>query len=343
MSRSHVRWTTLLCLAACTQLSEPLDGRTIRQLDVGAFHTCGVLDDGALVCWGSNDHGALGMPGRNATRPARVDIVSVVARQVAAGTSQTCALLKEGSVVCWGDRTAPTLIDTPRFSEISAGSFFCGRTAQGAVWCWRSASDSVVRTPGGPYTVVAAGAEACGLDADSLAFCWGTPGGAIAPLAGGLRLASIALGSTHGCGIDGSGAAYCWGQNFAGQLGDGTLTDRATPTPVKPAVLPKPVFARVSAHGTSSCAIDVNGRAFCWGNNSDGQLGRGFPPQPGDYYAYAVAVVGGITWRTLTDGSGGHVCGLSVSGEAYCWGANNFGQVGIGTRDPVPAPTRVRP
>jgi alpha-tubulin suppressor-like RCC1 family protein len=191
--------------------------------------------------------------------------------------------------------------------------------------------------------MVAAGGGVCGLDADSLAFCWGIPGGAVYPLAGGLHLATIAMGGTHGCGIDGSGIVYCWGQNYAGQLGDGTLNDRGSPAPVQSAIQPLPAFARVSAHANSSCAIDTSGRAWCWGNNSDGQLGRGFPPQPGDYYAFPVLVVGGVTWQMLTDGSGGHVCGLSVSGEAYCWGANRFGQVGVGTRDPVTAPTLVLP
>ena len=75
----------------------------------------------------------------------------------------------------------------------------------------------------------------------------------------------------HTCGVTVGHAAYCWGSNFAGRLGDGTITDRLTPVTVAGG-LP---FAGVSAGGLHTCGKITDNRAYCWGWNAFGQLGNG--------------------------------------------------------------------
>ena len=80
-----------------------------------------------------------------------------------------------------------------------------------------------------------------------------------------------ARGYNHTCGVTTSGDAYCWGKNSFGQLGDGTTTDRLTPTPVIGGL----TFPAISAGGNHTCGVTPSGDAYCWGDNTSGQLGDG--------------------------------------------------------------------
>jgi alpha-tubulin suppressor-like RCC1 family protein len=119
--------------------------------------------------------------------------------------------------------------------------------------------------------------------------------------------------------------AYCWGLYFAGQLGDGTTTDR--PTPV--AVVGGLRFREVSASFNHTCGVATGNIAYCWGDNQLGQLGDGttidYPgsrPTPG-------AVAGGLRFREVTAGEF-HTCGVATGNVAYCWGADFNFQLGSG-------------
>ena len=81
----------------------------------------------------------------------------------------------------------------------------------------------------------------------------------------------MACGSGTTCGVALDGTAYCWGENFFGSLGDGSLTQHATPTPVAGGHS----FTAISAGAYHSCALDAAGTAYCWGQNWWGQLGNG--------------------------------------------------------------------
>ena len=147
-----------------------------------------------------------------------------------------------------------------------------------------------------------------------------------------LTFASLTAGDAHNCGLTSAGAAYCWGVNALGYLGDNTTTDRRTPV----AVLgvgggTALTFASVTAAGVHTCGLTSAGAAYCWGYNPYGELGdntttwRSTP--------VAVLGVGGGTALTFASVTAGvdHTCGLTSAGAAYCWGRNDYDNLGDNT------------
>ncbi|HJQ21348.1 MAG TPA: hypothetical protein VJ867_13455 [Gemmatimonadaceae bacterium] len=79
----------------------------------------------------------------------------------------------------------------------------------------------------------------------------------------------------------------------------------------------------ISAGGAHTCALRLDGKAFCWGRNSSGELGDGTLEDR----LNPVAVTGGLSFESISSGDT-HTCGVTHSGEGYCWGDNVQGQVG---------------
>src|SRR5439155_1088736 len=153
------------------------------------------------------------------------------------------------------------------------------------------------------------------------------------PVSGGLTFSALAPGSYQTCGLTGAGAAYCWGWNSYGQLGTGS-TNFAIPSPM--AVAGGQSFNALANGGVHTCGLTGAGAAYCWGDNSVGQLGSGLTTSS----ATPVAVAGGLSFGALPAGFG-HTCGLTSSGAAYCWGANGAGQLGDGSTTPSSSPVAV--
>ncbi len=156
-----------------------------------------------------------------------------------------------------------------------------------------------------------------------------------APFAMHVTFTSVDGGYVHSCGVTTSGAAYCWGDNFSGQLGEETSPSawyRASPAPVARAELK---FTTISTGVWHTCGTTPSGAAYCWGDNSFGQLGDGTNVAR----ATPVPVAGGLRFAAVSAGSF-HTCGVTTSGAAYCWGDNQNAQLGDGTTDrratPVP-------
>jgi alpha-tubulin suppressor-like RCC1 family protein len=96
-------------------------------------------------------------------------------------------------------------------------------------------------------------------------------------------------------------------------------------------------FIEVTAGGAHSCALDQDRLAWCWGSNSNGQLGI---VRRHDRQLTPVAVNGGFRFSSISAGDR-HTCGIDVDTRTLCWGANDSGQLGDGTRSDRDAPRYV--
>lgn len=175
----------------------------------------------------------------------------------------------------------------------------------------------------------------CALANGGNAFCWGsndagqlgtgdlsrraTP----AAVSGSNRFAEISTGLVHTCALDRVGAVWCWGANTTGALGIGSLSAGET-TPRR--VAGGMTFTRLTTGAYHSCALDVNGAAWCWGWNLHAQLGDGTLLDR----SAPVRVAGGLQFKAIDAGTG-HTCAITLAGAAYCWGLNLSGQVGTGS------------
>lgn len=144
------------------------------------------------------------------------------------------------------------------------------------------------------------------------------------PAAPSVLPSTIATGSEFACGLDAGGRAYCWGSDANGQLGNGaTVTSNMTsPWPVDMTGLPAGTrFASITAGGSSACGLTPEGAAWCWGQDTYGQLGNGAAISGNQPLPVAVdmAPLSGATFVMLSAGRT-HVCGVSDAGIGYCWG-----------------------
>lgn len=143
----------------------------------------------------------------------------------------------------------------------------------------------------------------------------------------GARVLDVAVGTAHACAVA-EGRLYCWGSNVYGQAGD--------PSGVGAVSAPRRVgtatdWARVSAGEQHSCAVKAGGTLWCWGaGRRDSRLG--FPPA--DNLPDPTRVDDRNDWASVSAGYT-HTCAITDDDALHCWGANDYGQLGTGTNDPV--------
>ncbi|HUP76025.1 MAG TPA: hypothetical protein VM282_23530 [Acidimicrobiales bacterium] len=258
-----------------------------------------------------------------------------VAEQVVAGDQHVCALTSDGTAYCWGynrqgqlgdgtntDRKVPTPVaGSTKFARLAAGRYFtCGLTSAGATWCWGDNSSGQLGN----------GTTGAGNDSTNK----NTPGLA----SGNVVLQSIVAGQLHVCGVNAAGAAYCWGAYPSGQLGNASGSDQTVPGRSAAALTLKALALGGDNH---TCGLTTaDGTAWCWGNNTFGQLGDGKKSNAGQ--REPSTVTGGLKFAALALGRT-HTCGLIADGSAHCWGSNAQGQLGDGSVVERLAPVRAAP
>lgn len=154
----------------------------------------------------------------------------------------------------------------------------------------------------------------------------------------GDRRASIAAGDEHVCVVSGTGSIVCWGDNSKQQLGSPSGASTGTPTTVTLASgswTGTTKASMVASGAKFSCSLSDDAKVRCWGDNSLGQLGRGTIDVAGIGSGAVVQKTGGgdLSNVVLVAAGSEHACALDVDGLIYCWGKNNFGQLGTGWLD----------
>jgi alpha-tubulin suppressor-like RCC1 family protein len=324
----------------------PAIGSAAQRIATGLNHSC-AISGSTLKCWGSNISGQLGL-GSNvgATVSTTTAAASLVtdASSVAAGKNTTCAVITGGAVKCFGANEADQVGEPGGFG---------------------AAEPTPVQVPGLSGTVqVGVGDEhACALRNDGTVWCWGddtngklgdgrATGTTFQPVRviGLNGIVQIAVGNNHSCALSNLGYVFCWGANNLGQLGNGSGGPNQPAAQFAWTALPVLVFGgsalanarSISAGAYDSCATDLYGKVYCWGDNVYGEIGWGPGSQVTQPYTtlagYPVAY---IVHATSVSVGTYHVCARLNTGVVFCWGRNDSYQMGISTVGDFPFPQGV--
>lgn len=258
---------------------------------------------------------------------------------VDAGGHHACAITPSAAVYCWGyngdgqlgiasldnrNVTSPIASDLT-FRQLSGGRYHtCGITLSGVAYCWGQNVDGRLGT--GAFT----------------------PSNVPVQVATPVAFEQIGSGWNHSCGLSRAGLAYCWGFNQEGEVGAPIFADSvvvANPRPVS-----AQSFKELAVGGLHSCALATDESAWCWGLNNHGQVGDGTTTWTlnnlldikGDpLSSIPVPVLTTQRFQHIAAGAY-HSCALSA-GNAYCWGDNQYGQLGDGSNveSLIPVPVQM--
>ena len=297
-------------------------GHQWTEVDAGFTTVCGIADGGKLYCWGDASEAALGngvINGNYSTPVAILPESSFVSVDIGLANG-ACAITVGHTAMCWGKGTwgrlgngAETIATRPvaasggtRFVGIATSyGGTCGVTDAGAAMCWGIYS---VLGTGGPYP------DDCGGVA-----CSKSP----VAVSGGLPFKpTIVHDGNQVCAIATTDKTYCWGGS-------------TTPTELAGA----PIFTALAEGDLDACGLAQSGTVYCWGSNRNGRFGS--PPNISMIQSVPVPVPGGQIFTKLSM-SQNHMCGITTDGNAWCWGSNDYGELGDRTTTPSTTPVRVK-
>jgi alpha-tubulin suppressor-like RCC1 family protein len=363
----------LLVSAPGASLTVRADGRrAVTAVFAGGRHTCALTTTGDAYCWGDNSRGQLG-DGTTASRSTPRRVATVLKfRTLSLGWATTCGITADATF-CWGDNGegqlgaglmeeltgAPQRVLTDaRMATVSAGYVHaCGITTDGTALCWGANPFGQLGTNGMQSTRVpvpvagdtrfrhisAGEFHTCAIGVDSLAWCWGFNGnrelgngplgGVVsspARVSGSTRFDAITAGIRHTCAVAADGGAYCWGRNGWGETGTPPFVHPAEPVRVSGSSL----FEQIQTGNTGTCATTADaasavGSIECWG-----RIGP--------------LVLGPVPVRVLSSSDGGiavgydHACAVQ-QGNVWCWGSNEYGQLGVSGLQQAETPIRSDP
>jgi uncharacterized repeat protein (TIGR02543 family) len=158
----------------------------------------------------------------------------------------------------------------------------------------------------------------------------------------GETIRKVSAGQLHSLAVTTNGRVYAWGHGSSGQLGNGSTSNRTSPTLISfPGILSGETIQTVIAGQLHSLAVTTNGRVYAWGNGSSGQLGNGSTSNSST--PSLVNFTGLLSGETIQQVSGGayHSISVTTSGRIYAWGYNGDGQLGDETYTNRSLPTLI--
>lgn len=307
----------------------------VEVIAAGAFHTCAVTRAGSIWCWGGGRFGQLGDgAGQSHMAPVMVQAPPGVRfTAVSLESTATCALDESGSVWCWGGESpnllsegsravrplpAPIAAAVPFVAIASGNAHTCALTEDGRAWCW-----------GENYF----GQLGTGTKRDSE-----SPVAVVMPP--GVTFSALAAGRDHTCALATDGQAWCWGSHEAltAQVPDDYAPFDSSRTPTAVPMPSGTTFTEISAGEVHTCALATDGRAWCWGANWVSQLGDG--THVNRSVPTLVSMPPGTVFASVIAGAD-HTCAIDVVGGVWCWGSNDFGELGTEESAPEPFPIEV--
>jgi len=296
----------------------------VKAITAYGDQVCALRTDGSVYCWGSGGNGQLGdgtLIERLVPAPATITDVD----KLTSGEDTVCAIKLDGSLWCWGandmgqvgdntmiDRPLPTPVPLQAAVLDAASSQYhsCARLVNGTAFCWGSNAFGELGFDPPPST-------------------------SLTPIAvnqiNGSR--TMAIGDNVVCVVRPSQVVECWGRDSEGELGDGLNVMRSTAAPV---LIPDPVAQVAGGCHRHWCAVTTLGDVWCWGENLNGQLGRGTTTM----FESTPARVGGLPSAVQVQVGADHSCARTTAGEIWCWGNDLRGALGDGTFASSAVPVR---
>ena len=314
--------------------------RNAKAISVGSNHSCVILDDDSLKCWGYNQYGEIGDASTTQRNlPTLVDLgENRTAKAISAGNGHTCAILNDDSIKCWGDN---------QYGQIGIKTNLPYQTTPTGVSLGADKTAKMISL--GDY-------HSCAILNDDSLKCWGyNQYGQVGDdstsnrnfptlidLGENRTARTVDAGGDHTCTLLDNHTLHCWGFNDSGQLGDGTTTTRTSPAAVNLRSLYPP--EALSLGHRHSCILLTNGIPHCWGKNNHRQLGDG------SLKPNSIPVIPnlgtGTTARVVSAGSR-HTCAIIEDDSLVCWGCWNEGNtadchLGDGSTKPKSIPVTVK-
>ena len=332
----------------------------MRYVAAGDKHTCVILHNGGVKCFGLGEDGQLGngtgldsgySTGSSVATTAAIELgLRRTARAIAVGSAHSCALLDNFAVKCWGRST---------YGQLGY---------ENTTWLGDGANEMGDKLPeiklgtDRTATAIAVGSEhSCALLDNSAVKCWGrnqygqlgygdtdSRGDSVSEMGDALlaidfgtgRTArAIAAGKNFTCALLDNFAVTCWGANSGGQLGLGDTTERTSPTALAAIDFGSGLTARaLSAGDDHVCAILGDGALVCWGGAGNGRLGSGGTSNIGDGTnemgtKLAAVSLGSSSTAIAVSAGQAHTCVVFTSTEVKCFGNGGSGRLGVGNQN----------
>jgi alpha-tubulin suppressor-like RCC1 family protein len=315
--------------------------RSVVMIDSGGYHSCALLSDSTVWCWGSNNDGELGNGTTSDVNPSAGQVPGLTTvLDIGLGANHSCAVVGSTQMYCWGARfDGQCGVQGGASSDDILDPTFVWDTTTGAPM-----NDALKADGGANHT--------CALVETDRVRCWGS--NSVGQLGDGStnthvnpvyvlaptgytpheNFSAVTTGTAYTCALNSlTSRAECWGANNYGQLGDGSTTQREIAVVVRnPDSTAMTSVSHISAGFQHTCAV-AGGVAKCWGTNTFGQLGVGVG-STGEHYATTVRMSGTgpdmINAMTIDAGYNFTCAIVGTEHELYCWGKDDNGELGNG-------------
>ena len=322
-----------------TNTDKPYITPAIKSMAITAYNSCALANDDWVYCWADNTDGGLGtgddyvaewmsapMPIANGDIPTGATIKSLHASSTG---NSICVIATNDWAYCWGGNDTGQLGDGTTTKRNKPTAIIRGAIPVGATI--KSVAISEV--------------HACAIASDDRTYCWGenesgqlgnnsttNSNSPVAVSRGAMpssqTVKKVSVGAGSSCAIATDDKAYCWGGNWDGRLANGNNTDSSVPVAVARGNMPNGFTIKdISVGYLSMCVIANDNKGYCAGYNN-GQLGSTATTNSNTPRAIAQgAMPSAMTLKSISMGTN-HACAIGTNDRAYCWGSNEYKQLG---------------